>query len=180
MKDRKLATRYARALLSALPDPARSEAAGSFLSSLGAAMRESPEFRSLMLDPAFPASARKSALLDLARHARQSETTANFLTTLVDNGRCAALPSIAEVFLEERERMLGIVPAELVTASPVSDQQRQRVARALETMTGSSVRLTCSLDSSLLGGAVTRVGSMVYDGSLRTQLNDLRRKMSQE
>lgn len=180
MQDRKLATRYARALLSVLRDPQQSESASQFLTSLGNALEQSDEFRALMLDPSFPASERTAALHALARRAAQPQAVLNFLSTLVDNGRCGALTSIAESFAEEREQELGIVPAELVTASPMTPELQSRASSALEKMTGKRVRLTCTVEPSLLGGAVTRIGSMVYDGSLRTQLIQLRRKMAQE
>ena len=104
----------------------------------------------------------------------------NFLTTLVDNNRAGSLPSIAAVYHEMREESMGIVPAEITTARPMSDDLQARARATVERLTGRTVRLTCKVDQELLGGAVTQIGSTVYDGSLRTQLSTLRRKMVQE
>ncbi len=180
MKDRKLASRYARALLASLPDPASAEAADRLLDAIRVALDQSPEFRDLLRDPAVPTATRREVLQTLARRADMPVQVANFLATIVDHNRLAALGSIAEVYHEERERAAGIVSAEIVTASPLADDLKQRTQRALEQITGRKVRLTASLDPALLGGAVTKVGSVVYDGSLRSQLDRLRRRMAQE
>ena len=104
----------------------------------------------------------------------------NFLRTLVDHRRTPVLPSIAQLFHEERERAAGVVPAEIATAVPLDDALRRRAQQALERATGKRVRLSSRTDPGLIGGAVTKVGSVVYDGSLRTRLDRLRTTMVQE
>ena len=180
MRDRKLAVRYARALLSVLTDPAHAESADAFLASLARAMTESPEFRDLLLDPAVAPEDRTSVLRSLAESKGQRSEMANFLATLVDHSRSAALPAIAEVFHEEREKAQGIVAAEITTAEPMEAGLVRRAIQALEKMTGRQVRLICRVEPELIGGAVTRIGSQVYDGSLKTQLNQLRTRLAQE
>jgi F-type H+-transporting ATPase subunit delta len=180
MMDRKLASRYARALLSSLPDTHATEKADRFLTVIREALEESAEFRDLLFDPAVPKNTRKQVLRVLAERAEMPPQVANFLDTVVDHNRATSLTSIAEVFHVEREAAAGIVPAEITTAWPLSDDLKQRTLRTLEQMTGRNVRLTANIDASILGGAVTRVGSTVYDGSLKTQLDQLRRKMTQE
>jgi F-type H+-transporting ATPase subunit delta len=179
MKDRKLATRYARALLASLPAE-QAEQADRFLTALREATDQSAEFRDLMLDPAVPRTTRNSVLRALAEQHDMPRLVLNFLATVVDHNRTSSLPSIAEVFREERERAAGILPAEITTAVPLTDDLRERTRLALEQATGQKIRLTAKTDNGLIGGAVTRVGSTVYDGSLRTQLNRLREKMTQE
>jgi F-type H+-transporting ATPase subunit delta len=179
MKDRSLATRYARALLAALPAD-RAEEADEFLRALAEGLRSSAEFRDLLLDPAVQRSARTEALVDLARRNDQAPQLVNFLRTLVDNNRAAALPAIAEVFREERERAAGIQAAEITSAAPLGEELERRARLALERATGKRIRLSVRVDPALIGGAVTRVGSRVYDGSLRTQLGRMRQKMTQE
>ena len=122
MKDRKLAVRYARALLAVFPDPADAQSTDQFLTTLRTLMEQPGEFRDVMLDPAFSRESRKGLLRALASDHGLPTTVSNFLGTLVDNNRAAALPSIAEVFHEEREQAMGIVPAEFVTAVPVDEQ----------------------------------------------------------
>lgn len=180
MKDRKLAVRYARALLAALPDPAVASATDQFLTALAHEMEQSDKFRDLMLDPAFSDSERRPLLRRLVDESRLPGEVGNFMAMLVDNRRLASLGSVARLFRELREESQGIVPAEIATATPLGADQQQRARTVIERLTGRGVRLTCRVDPALIGGAVTRIGSVVYDGSLRTQLARLRRRMAEE
>jgi F-type H+-transporting ATPase subunit delta len=104
----------------------------------------------------------------------------NLLDILVDNSRVAAMPSIASVFHDELERAQGVVSAEMTTAAPLDDAMKQRARTAVEKLTGRRVHLSYRVEPELIGGAVTRVGSMVYDGSLRTHIARLRRRMASQ
>jgi F-type H+-transporting ATPase subunit delta len=179
VKDRKLATRYARALLSLL-DPAAAESCDSFLNGLRQALEQSRDLRDGLFDPAVSLSRRKATLTELARQMGQPPHVVNFLAVVTDHNRLTALPTIAHVFHEERERASGIVPVEVATSLPLGPELEARTLQAMQKLTKGRVRLTYKLDPTLLGGAVTRVGSIVYDGSLRTQLARLRQDMTQE
>jgi F-type H+-transporting ATPase subunit delta len=180
MKDRKLAVRYARALFAAFPDPTQNEPISSFLINVGKTLDGDRALRDRMLDPAIPRVKRTAALTSLAKQSGLPQGVSNFLTTIVNNNRLVALPSIAAVFEEMREEALGIVPAEITTAGPLTDQERQRAQSAVQKLTGRQVRLTCKVEPDMIGGAVTRIGSTIYDGSLRTQLSKLKRRMAEE
>jgi F-type H+-transporting ATPase subunit delta len=180
MKDRKLATRYARALLGALASPAEQDLADEFLTAIANSMTSNSELRGFFLDPASPIGAKKALLADLCSSRNIPDRVKTFLEMVVDNARLANLPSIAEVFHLEREAGQGTVSATLTTAGPLTPELKARAATALERLSGRKVNLTVAVDPGLLGGAVTQVGSMVYDGSLKTQLARLRRTMGEE
>lgn len=179
MKNRKLASRYAQALLDSLADHGELLSADRFLSSLADGLESLPEFRNAMLDPAVPKDARKRLLAALATRAAVSPKLANFLNVVVDHGRAGALREIAQVFHEAREEAMGIVPAHVQTAMPVDAALQARIRGSLEKKTGRQVTLSFGVDPALIGGAVTRIGSTVYDGSLRTQLVRLRKQMAE-
>jgi F-type H+-transporting ATPase subunit delta len=103
-----------------------------------------------------------------------------FLATIVDNRRVADLPAIADAFHEARETAAGVVPATITTARPIDATLQTRLRASLERLTGRSVRPTWEVDPALVGGVVSRVGSNVYDGSLKTRLEGLRRRMAEE
>ena len=103
MKDRKLAVRYARALFAAFPDPAQNEPIARFLISVGKTLDGDRALRDRLLDPAVPRAKRTSALTSLAGQAGLPQGVSNFLTTIVNNNRIVALPSIAAVFEGMRE-----------------------------------------------------------------------------
>lgn len=180
MTDRKLAARYARALLATLPDSDRAAAADRFLEALAEQIESTRALRDVLLNPAYPRSARKKALAELASTHGVAPEVGRFLGILLDNGRLLLLPTIASTFRQEREAAAGVVEATITTPQPLTPDLRQKAQAAIARLTGKSVRLEEQVDGSLLGGAVTRVGSMVYDGSLKTQLARLRRRMSQE
>ncbi len=177
MKDRKLAFRYARALLAAVPAGETARQVERFLLGLGKTMEESREMQELMLDPAVSKVDRVKVLTDLAAKYDMPREIHRFMDTVVEHRRIRNLPEMAELFRELREAADGIVPASVTTATPMDDAMTARVRSALEKMTGKSVRLTVQVDPGLIGGAVTRVGSMVYDGSLETQLKMLRNQL---
>jgi len=179
MKDRKLAFRYARALLSVIDDPGTLERIDAFLTALVQALEDSPDLHSAMLDPALPRSARTKILRAIVDQNGLPTEVGNFFATLVDHNRIGALDAIAVVFHEERERQQGIVAAEMTTATPISEEMKQRAKGVLERVTGAKVRLTCRVEPAVIGGAVTKIGSTVYDGSLRSQLEQLKRRMAE-
>jgi F-type H+-transporting ATPase subunit delta len=180
MRDRKLATRYARALLGALATPAEQDLADAFLSALSNSMKTNAELRSFLLDPARPTSSKRSLLESLCKSRGVPDRVTTFLGMIVDKARLANLPSIAERFHLERESKQGIVSATLTAAAPLTPELELRAAAALEKLSGRKVNLTVQVDPGMLGGAVAQVGSMVYDGSLKTQLARLRRTMGEE
>jgi F-type H+-transporting ATPase subunit delta len=180
MRDRKLASRYARALLGAIPDAQARETTDRFLASLAEAIQSSESLRAALFDPAVPRPVRTKALQSLSGAAGLPDLEAKFLTLLVERNRLIALPSIAHVFHEMHEAAAGIVPAEVTSAAPLTDDLRARIEAALEKASGARVRLVCSVDPGILGGAVARVGTFVFDGSLRTQLSRLRKHMTQD
>jgi F-type H+-transporting ATPase subunit delta len=180
MTDRKLATRYARALLAALPDASSQNAAGRFLDALAATLEGDAALRKSLVDPAIPASATSKLLESLTGGLGLPQPVNGFLATVVANRRVAALPTMALVFGEERERAQGIVSGTLTTAAPIGDDLASRAADALTRLSGRRVQLRLRLDPEILGGAVAQVGSMVYDGSVRTQLDRLRQRIAKE
>lgn len=180
MRDRKLATRYARALLAALATGADQSLADEFLNALASSLRTNAEFRGFLLDPASSATVKKEILDKLCAAHGAPERVTTFLRMIVDNARLGSLPSIAEVFHLERESAQGVVSATLTAASPLTPEHQVRAAAALGKITGKKVNLTIEVDPELLGGVVAQVGSMVYDGSLKTQLARLRSTMGEE
>jgi F-type H+-transporting ATPase subunit delta len=180
MTDRKLATRYARALLAALATGADQDLADQFLSALAQSLAANPELRGFLLDPANSAAAKKNVLNSLAASHGAPERLKTFLGMIVDNGRLASLPAIAERYHAESESGRGMVTATLTSAAPLSPEHKARAAQVLGKVTGKKVNLTVDVDPALLGGVVAQVGSMVYDGSLKTQLARLRSKMGEE
>jgi F-type H+-transporting ATPase subunit delta len=104
---------------------------------------------------------------------------ANLVRVLAENGRLELLPEIAAVYEVLRAEAESTIDAEMISAYPVSDAQRDQVARALSANLGRKVKLHTSTDAELLGGAIIRAGDMVIDGSVRGKLAKLATAMNQ-
>ena len=97
----------------------------------------------------------------------------NFLETLAHNRRLGLLPEITEVYETLRAEVENIADVEVVSAFPLEDKQRERLAQALQKRLRCEIRLTCAVDPNLIGGAIVRAGDLVIDGSLRARLDQL-------
>jgi F-type H+-transporting ATPase subunit delta len=175
-----VANRYANALAdvvtagaSAVP-PAD---AAAELQSFAAALAASAELRNALSTPAVPVSRKRAVIGRIAGILGLSAITRNFLFILVDHRRMAALPEIVrsfEVIVDER---LGFARAEVASARELKEAQRSAVTAELERLTGKRLRARFALDAALIGGLVARIGSTVYDGSLRGQLRSLEHRL---
>ena len=104
---------------------------------------------------------------------RASAETGNFLKLLAESGRLVVLAEISELFDEYRAEEEKSVEAEVISATELSESQKQEIAASLKKRVGREVTLQCKTDASLIGGAIIRAGDLVIDGSLTAQLNKL-------
>ena len=175
-----IAGRYARALAETIgeEDSDALAAAGAELDLVARVIALDPAL-ALFLDSPTTDEAHKSETIEtLATRARLSDRARRFLGVVVANRRAAALPAIAAAFAEIRDRAAGIVPAEATVAVALGDAERKGMQKALETMTGRKVRLAVKVDPEIVGGVRTRIGSRVYDGTVRSHLSALHRRMA--
>jgi F-type H+-transporting ATPase subunit delta len=121
---------------------------------------------------------KQSVLEELITRTKIRPTTANFLRILLKNQRLAELPHINAKLDQILDERTGIVSAEVISARPVSDAAKTSLGQKLTQLTGKKARLSFNTDESLLGGIVTRIGSTIYDGSIRNELNRLRDELA--
>jgi F-type H+-transporting ATPase subunit delta len=168
------ARRYARALFALAREEGRVEELRRELDALDELLARSAELRHAILRPLFPSPARRQVLRALCERLGSSDTLRRFCSFLVDQRRVVELEAIRAAYAALADEAAGRVRARVVSASPLSDAQRERLRRALAARTGQELELDLEVDESLLGGAVASVGDLVFDGSLRTQLEQLR------
>lgn len=134
----------------------------------------SRELREVFEDPSIPAP-QKVAILDKmnTRLGMQRELR-NLIAVLINHDRIAHVHEVAEAWRREMQERLGIRQAEIVTARELTDQERKSLVDGAAKLAGSQVDATFKLDKSILGGTVVRIGSTVYDGSVRGRLERLR------
>lgn len=110
---------------------------------------------------------------DLLERTRVRQTTANFLRVLLKNQRLGELPQVNEKLAQILDERAGAVSAQITSARPLPDSVKNALEETLRQLTRKKVRLKFETDESLLGGIVTRIGSTIYDGSVRNQLTRL-------
>jgi F-type H+-transporting ATPase subunit delta len=178
-----VATRYANALADVVTARGSSLAPDAALAELRAfesAMRESPELTAALATPAIPASRKKAVVGRIVDILKLPTVMRNFLFVLIDHRRMGSLGEIVHAFQAALDERTGILPAEIASAVEMNEAERAALAAELEKLTGKRIRMTFALDQSLIGGAVAKVGSVLYDGSVRGSLESLQRRLSAE
>jgi F-type H+-transporting ATPase subunit delta len=178
MKSQAAAHRYAKALFGLAKEEHRLADVRQELSRFAELLDLSPELRGALQQPLHPANERKAVLKALAAPAELSRLLVNFCSFLIDQRRLVDFQSVREEFDRLADEEAGLTTAEVVSASPLDDRRRDRLRRALSERTGREVRLEVSVDPGLIGGAVAKVGDLVFDGSIRTQLSQLRANLT--
>lgn len=140
-------------------------------------LRQSAELYNVFASPVL-SSADKGRVLDaiLAR-AKPGAYMANLLRAMVANHRLPLVPELYDQYRRIVNQRRGIVVAEVTTAQPLAAPEEARLRQMLQALTGKSVEFQFKTDASLIGGVVTRIGSVVYDGSVRTQLHEIRQQL---
>jgi F-type H+-transporting ATPase subunit delta len=175
-----VASRYARALADAVTDGkvAGGEHAEQQLTAFLAMMQSSADLRNVLTSPAVKANAKKKLVEALGAKLGISLLARNFLFILVDHKRIPLLHEILPLFRAEMDERHGVVEAQVTTAAELNAAERAKLEAALTKRTGKKVRASYQVDPALIGGAVTRVGSTVFDGSVRERLQVLRAKLT--
>jgi len=174
------AARYARALVDVVTDPVTGKKPGEALEELRAVdtmVSESETLKAALMTPAIQGSRKKAALGKLMDELAISKVIRNFLFVIVDHKRILLLPQIRESFEQALDERLGFVQADVSSAVPLNKEQSSALEMELARLGGKGVRVRYAIDENLLGGVIARIGSTVYDGSLRGQLQIMRREL---
>jgi len=174
-------SRYARALVDAVDDmKLDARAVVQQLSALVDLVRASADLRHVWENPAIPADQKRKLLDAIATREGVLKPVRNFVAVLIDHRRAAALPEIAKQVELEMDRRLGLAEAQVTSARELSPDERRDLESQMERLTGKKVRAKYATDGRLLGGAVVRLGSTIYDGSVRGQLQKMKERLSAE
>lgn len=180
MSSGSLSRRYARALIELATEQSAVDAVGSELDAFAALYSGSPELQRTLDNPGFSLAERKAALVALLEKLGAGSLTRNFLSLVMDKGRIAHLGSIALAYQELSDEQQGRIRATVRSARALSPEAVARLKTQLESSTGKSVILTEEADRSLIGGMVTQVGNLVFDGSVATALDRIRQRLVAE
>jgi F-type H+-transporting ATPase subunit delta len=171
---------YATALADIVLEQGAAEPARKQLRDFMAAYDESAELRNFLISPAIPREAKHGAIQQIAARLGASKVIRNFLFVMSDNQRVHLLPEIVSAFEHVLEERLGIAEARVTSPVELTEGQKASLLQTLERLSGKRIQARYSLDPSLLGGAIVRIGDMIYDGSVRNRLNQLRAQLAAE
>ncbi|MDD3837317.1 MAG: F0F1 ATP synthase subunit delta [Phenylobacterium sp.] len=166
--------RYAQALFDLATEQNQLAAVEADLKSLKAMIADSRDLRVLLASPAFGSDDKTKALLALADAAKLGATTRKFLGLLASNGRASALSAVIASFEALSAKARGAVAAEVVTAVPLTDAQAKGVAAALRQALGRDPEISTRVDPAILGGIRVKVGSRLFDASLKSKLDQMK------
>jgi len=174
-----IARRYAKALFSLAVEKGNVEGWSESLQTLGRTLSGAADLQDVLQNPAYDRDQRAAVVHELAKAMQLDAEPANLLFLLGDRNRLAYLPAIVAAFRELADQELGRLRARVTTAVPLLDAEASAIAEKLSAATSKKVLVERAVDPAILGGVVAQVGSLVYDGSLRTQLEDLRQTLKQ-
>lgn len=180
MTTRGAATRYARALLDVAIQESIAERAEQDLAAFVRLFQEHPELQQALTHPAVPAARKRALVETLATRLEAAGPVRKLLGLLADRDRLALVGELLAVYRERLMEHQRVVRAELVTADTLAPDQQARLQERLSRATGRTVALSTRVDPSIIGGVVARIGSVVYDGSLSTQLAKMRDRLERQ
>ena len=176
-----IASRYASALVDVVTAPGAKIAGAAAIQQLRdieAAVNSSSQLRGILQNPAISRARKRAVIGRIAQAVEIAPQIKNFLFVAADRGRIGQLSEIREAFEMLLDQRLGFMRAEVTSAQTLDASQRQRLEAQLTRISGKSIRPFYAVDAALVGGVIARIGSTVYDGSVRGQLESLRRKLT--
>ena len=166
--------RYAQALFDLADETGSLEAVRADLKSLRAAWADSADLRRLATSPVIASEDQQKGLVAIADAAKFNGVTRNFLGLLGQNGRARDLPGVITGFERLYAKKTGVVAAEVTSAQALSIPQLQSIQSALRASLGKDPELTTRVDPGILGGLKVKVGSKLFDASLKTKLDQMK------
>jgi F-type H+-transporting ATPase subunit delta len=173
-----VARRYATALADVVTARDEAQEVQKELAAWAEMMQSNGQLLEVFRNPTIPYEQKRKVLDALIERSRVRPTTSNFLQVLLQNHRLAELSEVNKRFAQILDERSGVVSAEVTTARPVAQSSQDALRTKLTAMTGKSVRLSFTTDEELIGGIVTRIGSTIYDGSVRNQLQQVRERLA--
>jgi F-type H+-transporting ATPase subunit delta len=180
MTNRTAANRYARALLDvAIKENGNLEQLEAELASFHQMVTQHPGLEKVLLNPAVPAPRKRAAVEQLVVATRPGAVLGKLLVLLAERDRLVLLPDLLAAYRARLLEHRKVVRAEVTTAEPIGPERLKAIQQKLSQVTGQSVTLETRVDPAIIGGVVARIGSMVYDASVTTQLQKMKQRLTE-
>jgi F-type H+-transporting ATPase subunit delta len=175
-----VAKRYAQALFDLAGGEKEYIKFHSELKEMNSIIDGSSDLKEFFVNPVFEDAEKKNVLIEVLKKTSISPMMQNFLKLLVDKGRIGSLADISECYENLMFSALKMSRVNVRTAFPLNDEIVGKIKGMLEKMTGKSVEMLIEEDPSLIAGMVVKIGDKVYDGSIKSQLNNIRQLLGEE
>jgi F-type H+-transporting ATPase subunit delta len=172
-----IARRYARALIDVATEANQLDKIGAELQSFSKSFEESPELVDAFVNPAYDRNQKTKLLESLTTAMQLSPLVGNVLQLLVQRNRLSVIPDVSRIYGDLADARSGRVRGRVTSAVPLSDDLMKKLEQSLEKLTQRNVVLEAKVDPKLIGGVSAQVGSMVIDGSVQAQLEQIRREL---
>lgn len=172
-----VARRYASALADVVVKSGETQTVQTELKTWEQMMTSNKDLLEVFANPSIAHKNKEKVLENLLQRSRPNKTTANFLRVLLRNNRLTELGVINERFDSVIAERSGQITAKVVSARPLDESEKSEIQTGLEKLTGKKVNINYETDENIIGGVVTKIGSTVYDGSVKTQLENLKKEM---
>ena len=169
-----ISRRYAKALLSIGQEDGKYEEYGQNLQEFSGLCSTNGEFFQVISNQIFSAADRKKVLEIVLEKGHFPDVIRNFLRLLIDKNRIGAIKEIANYYSTLTDKILNIARADIITARPLKNKVLDKLEKTLAVLTSKKVKIDVEEDASLIGGLVIKIGDLVLDGSVKTQLEGLR------
>ena len=177
MKNLTIARRYAKALLLIGKEDGQAETYRDELDMISGLIQKERELEQAIRNPLYDVEGRRKVLKAIIDKLNPTKIMSSYLLLLFDKGRIGFLNNISEFYKKLADELKGIARASLVSATELSSETVEKIRSALSKRTGKEVILEVEQDPELIGGIVTRIGDLVLDGSVKTQLLNMRESL---
>jgi len=169
--------KYARALLEVAAESGITDEVRRGFEGFREAFGIHQELREVLFSPGIPLAAKQGIVGEVARKMGLADCLINFLFVILERSRLHLLDEFAEAYQELLDEQAGIERIDVEASHPLQTVELERLKEAMSDITGKTIKLSFEVDETLLGGVRLQVGSTVYDGTIRTQLEELRRQL---
>lgn len=177
MRSSAIARRYAKALILIGKEDGKAETYREELNTIVGLMDQEPLLEQSVSNPLFNAKGRRNALAAVLKKLDVSRIMNSFVLLLFDKGRIKFLRDVSNYYNILADELKGIIRADLISATELSSESFEQIRNSLSKLTGKQVLLDTKLDASLIGGVITKIGDLVLDGSIKTQLQNMRESL---
>jgi len=177
LKKLAISRRYARALLIIAKEDGQAETYRQELDGFSGLLKKEKELERAIANPLYDTASRRKVLEKTLEKLNLSTVITSFLLLLFEKGRIGFLNDINAYYQKLADELKGLARADLVSATELSTESVEKIRKSLSKMTGKEIMLNITQDPSLIGGVVTKIGDLVLDGSIKTQLSNMKESL---